>query len=66
VREDASEPRVTVLTTLQCNFAAVHSGHHGDHNKTAAKMSLDTVAQWIERRLDETRTALRRWRRDRS
>jgi len=59
-REDTSELRVTVLTTLQCNFACDYcfQGDHGDYNKFAAKMSLETagkVAQWIEDRLDETR-----------
>jgi len=58
-REDTSELRVTVLTTLQCNFACDYcfQGDHGDYNKFAAKMSLETagaVARWIEDRLDET------------
>jgi len=58
-REDTSELRVTVLTTLQCNFACDYcfQGDHGDYNKFAAKMSLreaGTVARWIEDRLDET------------
>ena len=49
---------MTVLTTLQCNFACDYciQGDHGDYNKNAAKMSLDTAdraAEWIERRLDE-------------
>src|SRR6185503_13751867 len=57
-REDTEQMRVTVLTTLQCNFACDYcfQGDHGDYNKFAAKMSLDTareVALWIERRLDE-------------
>jgi uncharacterized protein len=57
VREDGSELRVTVLTTLQCNFACDYciQGDHGDYNKHAAKMSLDTaarVAGWCEERLD--------------
>jgi uncharacterized protein len=60
VREDTEQLRVTVLTTLQCNFACDYcfQGDHGDHNKFAAKMSLDTartVAAWIESRLDEVR-----------
>ena len=59
-REDTSELRVTVLTTLQCNFACDYcfQGDHGDYNKFAAKMTLETaskVAGWIEDRLDETR-----------
>ncbi len=45
--------RVTVLTTLQCNFACDYciQGDHGEYNKTAAKMSMETaarVAEWIE------------------
>jgi len=58
VREDRSELRVTVLTTLQCNFACDYcfQGDHGDYNKFAAKMSPETaehVGDWIEARLDE-------------
>ena len=57
IRSDTTELRVTVLTTLQCNFACDYcfQGDHGDYNKTAAKMSLETagrVALWIERELD--------------
>jgi uncharacterized protein len=57
VREDGSQLRVTVLTTLQCNFACDYciQGDHGDYNKHAAKMSLETaarVADWCEARLD--------------
>jgi uncharacterized protein len=57
VREDGSQLRVTVLTTLQCNFACDYciQGDHGDYNKHAAKMSLDTaarVAGWCEERLE--------------
>jgi uncharacterized protein len=49
--------RVTVLTTLQCNFACDYclQGDHGDYNKTAAKMSMETAArtaEWTEARLD--------------
>src|SRR5688572_17530588 len=60
LREDAEQMKVTVLTTLQCNFACDYcfQGDHGDYNKFAAKMSLDTarrVAGWIEHRLDEVR-----------
>jgi len=49
--------RVTVLTTLQCNFACDYciQGDHGDYNKTAAKMSMETAAraaEWIEGRMD--------------
>src|SRR5207248_3665794 len=57
VKSDTSELHVTVLTTLQCNFACDYcfQGDHGDYNKFAAKMSLETaarVAAWIERELD--------------
>ena len=60
VREGRDELRVTVLTTLQCNFACDYciQGDHGDYNKSAAKMSLDTAAdlvKWAEGRLDEVR-----------
>ena len=60
VREDREQMKVTVLTTLQCNFACDYcfQGDHGDYNKFAAKMSLDTarqVADWIEQRLDEVK-----------
>jgi uncharacterized protein len=61
VRESRDELRVTVLTTLQCNFACDYciQGDHGDYNKHAAKMSLETaarVAAWVEGRLDELRS----------
>jgi uncharacterized protein len=57
VREDRGQLRVTVLTTLQCNFACDYcmQGDHGEYNKHAAKMSTDTaarVAAWVESRLD--------------
>jgi uncharacterized protein len=57
LRENDDQLRVTVLTTLQCNFACDYcfQGDHGDYNKTAAKMSLETaerVAVWTEERLD--------------
>jgi uncharacterized protein len=57
-REDTEQMRVTVLTTLQCNFACDYcfQGDHGDHNKHADRMSLDDsarLASWIEQRLDE-------------
>ncbi|OFW35475.1 MAG: hypothetical protein A3F70_16420 [Acidobacteria bacterium RIFCSPLOWO2_12_FULL_67_14] len=60
LREDTEQLRVTVLTTLQCNFACDYcfQGDHGDHNKFAEKMSLETardVVGWIEKRLDEIR-----------
>jgi uncharacterized protein len=57
VRESTDRLRVTVLTTLQCNFACDYcfQGDHGDYNKFADKMSLETaarVAEWTEQRLD--------------
>jgi uncharacterized protein len=59
-KTDASELHITVLTTLQCNFACDYcfQGDHGDYNKFAQKMSPDMavrVAQWIERELDRVR-----------
>src|SRR5438552_13733879 len=56
-RRDTSALGVTVLTTLQCNFACDYcfQGDHGDYNKFAAKMTLETagrVSQWIEGELD--------------
>src|SRR6185295_564448 len=55
--EDTSHLRVTVLTTLQCNFACDYciQGDHGDYNKHATKLSMQEaarVADWIEARLD--------------
>ena len=61
MREDTDQLRVTVLTTLQCNFACDYcfQGDHGDYNKFAAKMThgdrRDGVARWIEDRLDEVK-----------
>jgi uncharacterized protein len=57
IRESRDELRVTVLTTLQCNFACDYC-YQGDHPGAAPaeKMSLETavrVGDWIERRLDE-------------
>ncbi len=57
VREGTDQLRVTVLTTLQCNFACDYcfQGDHGDYNKFAEKMTIETaarVAQWTEQRLD--------------
>ena len=57
VREGTDTLKVTVLTTLQCNFACDYciQGDHGDYNKTAAKMSPEMavrVAAWIEGRMD--------------
>jgi len=57
LREDASHLRVTLLTTLQCNFACDYciQGDHEAHTTSAAKMSLEQAAragEWIEQRLD--------------
>ena len=57
VHEGSDELRITVLTTLQCNFACDYciQGDHGDYNRTAAKMSLETaerVAAYAETRMD--------------
>src|SRR5438046_1288593 len=47
VSNDRSELHVTVLTTMQCNFACDYcfQGDHGDYNKFADKMSLETAAR---------------------
>jgi len=60
VKTGTSELNVTVLTTLQCNFACDYcfQGDHGDYNKFAEKMSLETaarVADWTEHELDRVR-----------
>jgi uncharacterized protein len=56
-RESTDQLRITVLTTLQCNFACDYcvQGDHGDYNKYAHKMSMDDAARlvvWVEERLD--------------
>jgi uncharacterized protein len=60
VKGDATELNITLLTTLQCNFACDYcfQGDHGDYNKHADRMSLETaarVADWFERELDRVR-----------
>ncbi len=60
VKSDTSELNVTILTTLQCNFACDYcfQGDHGDYNKFADKMTLETaagIAAWIEREIDRVR-----------
>jgi len=57
VREGTETLKITVLTTLQCNFACDYciQGDHGDYNKGAAKMSMEMAARlesWVESRLD--------------
>jgi uncharacterized protein len=57
VKSDTSELNVTLLTTLQCNFACdyCYQGDHGDYNAKADKMSPETAARvgdWLERELD--------------
>src|SRR2546429_899096 len=57
VKSDTAELNITVLTTLQCNFACDYcfQGDHGDYNERAGRMSLEMagrVADWIERELD--------------
>jgi uncharacterized protein len=60
VKSNTEELNVTLLTTLQCNFACDYcfQGDHGDYNLRADKMSLDTAARvgdWLERELDRVR-----------
>jgi uncharacterized protein len=57
VREGTGTLKVTVLTTLQCNFACDYciQGDHGDYNKHAAKMSPEIAARvcaWVEARME--------------
>ena len=56
-REDTSQLRVTILTTLQCNFACdyCYQGDRMDAGRPAPKMSIETsaqVAEWIAGQLD--------------
>src|SRR5947207_614790 len=60
VKGDRSELNITLLTTLQCNFACDYcfQGDHGDYNLHADKMSIETaerVAVWFARELDRVR-----------
>jgi uncharacterized protein len=62
VKHSRDELHITVLTTLQCNFACgyCYQGDREDFNQFADKMTLDTsarVAEWIERQLDRVRPA---------
>ena len=57
-REDTSQLRITILTTLQCNFACdyCYQGEHADFGGPAEKMSISTAAQvaaWIAARVEE-------------
>lgn len=54
---NTEEMHLTVLTTLQCNFACDYclQGDHGDYNAHATKMSMETagrVSLWLQERLD--------------
>src|SRR5213593_4901825 len=60
VKSDASELNVTLLTTLQCNFACDYcfQGDHGDYNLRAERMSMETAhraVEWMSRELDRVR-----------
>jgi uncharacterized protein len=57
-REDTSQMRITILTTLQCNFACdyCYQGEHADFGRPADRMSIETagqVAAWIARQIEE-------------
>ena len=45
VKNDTAELNVTVLTTLQCNFACDYcfQGDHGDYNERAERMSMESA-----------------------
>src|SRR5438094_20344 len=53
IKHSADELHITVLTTLQCNFACgyCYQGDREDFNQFADKMTLETsarLARWIE------------------
>ena len=57
VREGTDELHLTVLTTLQCNFACDYclQGDHGEWNASVTKMDMPTalrVCDWLADRLD--------------
>ncbi len=58
--ENTDELHLTILTTLQCNFACDYclQGDHGDWNASVTKMSVETahrVCDWLRERLDTVR-----------
>src|SRR5256885_4175692 len=60
IKHSGDELHITVLTTLQCNFACgyCYQGDREDFNQFADKMTLETsarLADWIERELDRLR-----------
>ena len=62
IKHGAEQLHVTVLTTLQCNFACgyCYQGDREDFNQFADKMTLETsakLARWIEGELDRLRPA---------
>src|SRR5215467_3959422 len=62
VKHSTEELHITVLTTLQCNFACgyCYQGDREDFNQFAEKMTLETaarVADWIEAELDRLKPA---------
>jgi len=62
IKHSGDELHVTVLTTLQCNFACgyCYQGDREDFNQFADKMTLETsarLAEWIGRELDRLRPA---------
>ena len=59
-RNNSDELHVSVLTTLQCNFACDYclQGDHGEYNKSVTKMSPETarhVCEWFVERLDSVK-----------
>ena len=60
IKHNREELHITVLTTLQCNFACgyCYQGDREDFNQFADKMTLETsekLARWIEGELDRLR-----------
>jgi uncharacterized protein len=60
VKSNTEELNLTILTTLQCNFACDYcfQGDHGDYNKFADKMSPEMagkVGDWLDRELERVR-----------